>query len=149
MEDTLILIKPDGVQRALVGEIIARFERKGLKLRALKFMKMDRALAERHYGIHRDKPFFEDLVSFITSGPLVAMVLSGPGAIGLARRVVGATRVQDARPGTIRGDFATITTMNLIHASDAPDTARQEIGNFFDESELVDYETSLGPWTGR
>jgi nucleoside-diphosphate kinase len=131
MERTLILVKPDAFARNLTGEIIARFERKGLKLAALKQMTMNRDLATRHYAEHEGKPFFEELVEFITSGPLVAMVLQGESAIEAARQVIGATNPLQAAPGSIRGDFATAVGQNMVHGSDAPESASREVGLFF------------------
>jgi nucleoside-diphosphate kinase len=136
-ERTLILVKPDGVQRRLIGEIVSRFERKGLALRGLKLLKLSKEQAEKHYAVHKERPFFGSLVEFITSGPLVAMVWEGPDAIGLSRKLMGATQPMDAEPGTIRGDFATEVQENLVHGSDGPETAAYEIPIYFDESELV------------
>ena len=130
---TLILVKPDAFERALTGEVIARFERKGLRLVALKLMQVDVELAERHYGEHAGKPFFPELVEFITRGPLVAFVLEGEGAIEAARQVIGATNPLEAAPGSIRGDFATEITFNLVHGSDSPNSAAREIELFFPE----------------
>ena len=132
-ERTLILVKPDAFDRGLTGEIVARFERKGLKLAAMKLMRVDRELAERHYGEHQGKPFFPDLVEFITRGPLVAMVLEADGAIEAARQVIGATNPLEAAPGSIRGDFATEITFNLVHGSDSPNSAAREVEHFFPE----------------
>jgi nucleoside-diphosphate kinase len=145
-ERTLVLVKPDGVQRQLAGRIIARFEERGLKLVGLKLVKVDRDLAERHYEVHKGKPFFEGLVAFITSSPLVAMVLEGPNAIGMVRTMVGATKPTEAAPGTIRGDLAVEMGQNLIHASDAPGTALTEIGIWFRADELVSYEREIDRW---
>jgi nucleoside-diphosphate kinase len=131
MERTLILVKPDAFARNLTGEIIARFERKGLSLAALKLMTMDRELAERHYAEHEGKPFFDELVSFITSGPLVAMVLEGEQAIKAARQVIGATNPLEANPGSIRGDYAIEVGQNMVHGSDAPESAARESALFF------------------
>jgi len=131
MERTLILVKPDAFARNLSGEIIARFERKGLQLVALKLMTMDRELAERHYAEHVGKPFFEELVTFITSGPLVAMVLGGEHAVQAARQVIGATDPLQATTGSIRGDFAVEVGQNMVHGSDAPESAAREVGLFF------------------
>jgi nucleoside-diphosphate kinase len=133
MERTLILVKPDAFARNLSGEIIARFERKGLRLAALKQMTMTTDLAERHYAEHAEKPFFGELVSFITSGPLVAMVLEGDRAIEAARQVIGATDPLKASPGSIRGDFAIEVGQNMVHGSDAPESAAREVGLFFPE----------------
>lgn len=145
-ERTLVLVKPDGVQRLLVGRIIGRFEERGLKLVGLKLVRVSRELAEAHYAVHREKPFFQGLVEFITSGPLVAAVLEGPGAIGLVRTMVGATRPPEAAPGTIRGDFAIETGQNLVHASDGPETAAAEIALWFRPDELVEYERAIDRW---
>jgi nucleoside-diphosphate kinase len=133
MERTLILVKPDAFMRNLTGEIIARFERKGLVLIALRLMTMERELAERHYAEHVGKPFFGELVEFITSGPLVAMVLEGPEAIQAARQVIGATDPLKAAPGSIRGDFAIAVGQNMVHGSDAPESAARELSLFFPE----------------
>jgi nucleoside-diphosphate kinase len=133
MDRTLILVKPDAFERRLTGEVIARFERKGLQVIALKHMTMDRDLAERHYDEHRDKPFFGDLVEFITGGPLVAMVLEGFEAVAAARQVIGATNPLEAAPGSIRGDLGLEVQTNLVHGSDSPDSAIREIALFFPE----------------
>ena len=145
-ERTLVLVKPDGVQRQLVGQVIARFEQRGLKIVGLKLVQVDRDLAERHYAVHKGKPFFEGLVAFITSSPLVAMALEGPNAIGMARTMVGATQPTDAAPGTIRGDLAVEMGQNLIHASDAPETASTELALWFRPEELVSYEREIDRW---
>jgi len=131
MDRTLILVKPDAFERHLTGVAIARFERKGLQLAALTLLRMDRDLAERHYAEHEGKPFFADLVDFITSGPLVAMVLEGDDAVAAARQVIGATNPLEAAPGSIRGEFATEVQRNMIHGSDSPESAEREIGLFF------------------
>jgi nucleoside-diphosphate kinase len=131
MDRTLILVKPDAFARGLTGEIVSRFERKGLRIVALRHMTMDRELAERHYAEHAGKPFFEELVQFITSGPLVAMVLEGQEAVTAARQVIGATNPLEAAPGSIRGDFAIETGQNLVHGSDSPESARREAELFF------------------
>jgi nucleoside-diphosphate kinase len=133
MDRTLILVKPDAFERGLTGEVIGRFERKGLRIVALKQMHMERELAERHYAEHVDKPFFGDLVEFITSGPLVAMVLEGLEAVTAARQVIGATNPLEAAPGSIRGDFAVEVQTNLVHGSDSPESAAREVGLFFPE----------------
>ena len=137
VERTLILVKPDGVRRGLVGEIVGRFERKGLHVVAMKMLRFDEALARRHYAEHVEKDFFPALLEFITSGPVVAMILEGDDAIALARLMMGATRHTEAAPGTIRGDFAAETTQNLVHGSDSPQRAAIEIGLFFGEDEIV------------
>ena len=131
MDRTLILVKPDAFARGLTGEIIARFERKGLRIVALKHMTLDEDLAKRHYAEHDGKPFFGELVAFITSGPLVAMVLEGEQAVGAARQVIGATNPVEAAPGSIRGDFAVEVGQNMVHGSDSDDSATREAGLFF------------------
>jgi nucleoside-diphosphate kinase len=133
MQRTLILVKPDAFARRLTGEVIARFERKGLSVVAMKLMTMSRELAERHYAEHEGKPFFEELVSFITSGPLVAMVLEGESAVVAARQVIGATNPLEATTGSIRGDYATAVGQNLVHGSDAEQSAAREVALFFPE----------------
>jgi nucleoside-diphosphate kinase len=145
-ERTLVLIKPDGVQRLLAGRILARYEERGLKLVGLKLMSVSTELAERHYDVHRAKPFFRGLVEFITSGPLVAGVLEGPNAIAVVRAMNGATRPHEAAPGTIRGDFALETAQNLVHASDSPETAAGELALWFNDDELVEYEREVDRW---
>ena len=132
-ERTLILVKPDAFERGLTGQVIARFERKGLRIRALKLMRLDRGTAERHYGEHVEKHFFGELVDFITGGPLVAMVLEGESAVDAARQVIGATNPVEASPGSIRGDYAIEVTFNLVHGSDSTDSAAREIELFFPE----------------
>lgn len=146
MERTFIMVKPDGVQRGLIGEIVTRFERKGLKLIGGKFMLVSREQAEFHYAEHKEKPFFGELVDFITSGPVFAMVWEGDDVITLSRTVIGKTRVTDAVPGTIRGDFASHTNFNLVHGSDSVESAEREIGNMFIEQELVRFDRSIEPW---
>jgi nucleoside-diphosphate kinase len=133
VDRTLILVKPDAFSRGLTGEVIGRFERKGLRPIAMKQMVVGRELAERHYAEHREKPFFGDLVEFITSGPLVAMVLEGPEAVEAARQVIGATNPLDAAPGSIRGDFGLDVQTNLVHGSDSPESAVREVELFFPE----------------
>ncbi len=139
MERSLVLIKPDAVQRGLTGAIIGRLEGQGLKLVALQMLRLDKALARRHYAVHKDKPFFAGLVNYITSGPIVAAVFEGEGAIDLIRKTMGATDPAKAEAGTIRGDFGLDVQQNSTHASDSVETARKEIGLFFDESEIFDY----------
>lgn len=146
MERTFIAIKPDGVQRQLIGEIICRFETKGFTLVGLKFMKVSRELAEQHYDVHREKPFFSGLVEFITSGPVTAMVWEGDGVIAAARKMIGATNPLSAEPGTIRGDFGVNIGRNLIHGSDGVETAQREIGLWFKAEELVDWQPTLSGW---
>ena len=145
-ERSLILIKPDGVQRGLIGRILDRYETRGLRIAGMKLMQADRSLAERHYAVHSDKPFFAGLIEFITSGPLVAMAVEGPKAIEICRAINGATRPNEAAPGSIRGDFALETGMNIVHASDGPDTAATELALWFDDSELLDYERAIDAW---
>ncbi len=146
MERTFLAIKPDGVQRKLIGEIIRRFETKGFTLVGLKFMNVSRELAESHYGVHRERPFFGSLVEFITSGPIVAMVWEGDGVIAGARKVIGATNPLNAEPGTIRGDLGANIGRNLIHGSDAPETAQNEIALWFKEEELVNWQPTVLSW---
>lgn len=146
MERTFLAIKPDGVQRQLIGEIICRFETKGFTLVGLKFMKVSRELAEQHYDVHKEKPFFNGLVEFITSGPVTAMVWEGDGVVAAARKMIGATNPLSAEPGTIRGDFGVNIGRNLIHGSDAVETAQREIGLWFKEEELVDWQPTLSGW---
>jgi len=145
-ERTLVLIKPDGVQRLLVGRILTRFEERGLKLAALKLVRVDRSFAERHYAVHRGKPFFDGLLDFITSGPLVALALDGPNAIAVVRSMVGATRPHEAAPGSIRGDLAVETAQNLVHASDAAETAAEELALWFSPDEMIDYDREVDRW---
>jgi nucleoside-diphosphate kinase len=145
-ERTLVLVKPDGVQRLLTGRILARFEERGLKVVGLKLVRADRGLAERHYAAHRERPFFGGLVDFMTSRPLVALALEGPNAIAVVRAMVGATRPNEAAPGTIRGDFALETAQNLVHASDGPETAKTELELWFRPDELLDYEREIDRW---
>jgi len=137
VERTFIMVKPDGVRQRLVGEVIGRFERRGFTLRGLKALRIDRALAERHYAEHVGKPFFEPLVEFITSGPVVAMVWEGRDAIGVARAMLGVTDAAQAAPGTIRGDFSVSKEQNVVHGSDGPESAAREISLFFDDDELL------------
>lgn len=145
-ERTLVLVKPDGVQRLLAGRVISRFEDRGLKIVAMKLMSVSRKLAETHYAVHAARPFFAGLVDFITSGPVVALVLEGPNAITVVRSMVGATKPHEAAPGTIRGDFGLEMAKNLIHASDAPETAAAEISLWFAAGELVEYRRGVDDW---
>jgi len=138
LERTFAMVKPDGVRRGLVGDVVTRLEAKGFRIVGMKLMQITRKLAERHYGEHEGKPFFEGLVSFITGGPVVAMVVEGENAIAEWRKLMGATNPKDATPGTIRGDWASTIDENVAHGSDAPATAEREIGIFFDASELID-----------
>lgn len=137
MERTFVMVKPDGVRRGLVGEILGRFERKGFRLVGLKLLQIPQELAEKHYAEHREKPFFPGLVAFITSGPVVAMVLEGPNAVAEVRKMMGATHPKDALPGTIRGDFATTIDENVIHGSASLEDAEREIALFFRPEELL------------
>lgn len=146
MERTLILVKPDGVQRGLMGEIISRFERRGLKLVGMKFMQMSQTLAEEHYGVHKERPFYNDLVSYITSGPIVAMVWEGNDAIAAARSTMGATNPVAAAPGTIRGDFGMEIGRNLVHGSDSVENGVKEVNLFFNPEELVDWSRNTDSW---
>ncbi|HHY93653.1 MAG TPA: nucleoside-diphosphate kinase, partial [Firmicutes bacterium] len=139
MERTLVLVKPDGVKRALVGEVISRLERKGLCLVGMKLMKVSRELAERHYDVHRGKPFFPGLIEFITSGPVVAMAWEGPQAVEVVRSLMGATDCRRAAPGTIRGDLGLDVGHNLVHGSDSPETAARELSLFFRPEEIVSW----------
>lgn len=141
-----MMIKPDGVQRGLIGEIVSRFERKGLQLSAAKFLQISRERAEIHYADHKGKSFYEPLLQFITSGPVFAMVWSGDNVIALTRALIGKTDALDAAPGTIRSDFAVHTNFNLIHGSDSAESAEREIGIFFAPEELVDYEHTIQRW---
>lgn len=146
MERTFIMVKPDGVQRGLIGDIVKRFEHKGFQLIACKLMVVTKELAEKHYEEHRGKPFYEGLVSFVTSGPVFAMVWQGDQIITLSRMMMGKTNTLDAVPGTIRGDYAVHTGMNLIHGSDSPESAEREIHNFFKPEEWVSYEKVMQQW---
>ncbi len=146
MERTFIAIKPDGVQRGLVGDIIHRFETKGFTLVGMKLMSVSRELAEKHYAVHKEKPFFAGLVDFITSGPIVALVLEGDGVVASARKIIGATNPLSAEPGTIRGDFGVSIGRNLIHGSDAVETAQHEISLWFSNDELANWKPTITPW---
>lgn len=146
MERTFLMIKPDGVQRGLISNIIGRFETKGFTLVGMKFMAVSRELAEKHYDVHRERPFFAGLVDFITSGPVVAMVWEGEGVIASARKIIGATKPLEAEPGTIRGDLGVTVGRNIIHGSDAPETAQAEIALWFTEAELVSWEPAAKGW---
>jgi nucleoside-diphosphate kinase len=145
-ERTLILVKPDAVQRGLMGEIVSRLERRGLHPVAIKLMRVTTDLAERHYGEHRDKPFFAGLVEFITSSPVLAMVWEGPGAVAMVRAMMGATNPASSDPGTIRGDLAVSLAMNVVHGSDSPESATREVAIFFSDDELLDWENSNAQW---
>jgi len=146
MERTFIMLKPDAVQRGLMGEIVGRIEAKGYKPVAMKFMRIPRELAERHYGEHKGKPFFPGLIEYMTSGPVLAMVWEGDNIIASMRSMMGATNPQNAAAGTIRGDLAQQTGRNIIHGSDGPESAKREIELFFDEPELQSWKRTLDPW---
>jgi nucleoside-diphosphate kinase len=145
-ERTLILVKPDAVQRGLMGEIISRFERRGLHPVAIKLMRVTSDIAERHYNEHRERAFFGGLVDFITSSPVLAMVWEGPGAVAMVRSMMGATDPASAAPGTIRGDLAVSLAMNAVHGSDSPESAAREVAIFFSDDELLDWENSSAEW---
>ncbi len=146
MERTLLLVKPDGVQRGLAGRILSRFEDKGLKLVELKIMRITPELAAQHYAPHVGKAFYEGLVQYMTSAPVVAAVIEGPRAIDVTRSLLGATFGWKAEPGTIRGDFSASTAFNLVHGSDSPESAEREIGLFFEPDEVVEYDRTLDSW---
>jgi nucleoside-diphosphate kinase len=146
VEQTLVLVKPDGVQRGLVGEVVSRLERRGLKLVAMKLMQVDEALARQHYGEHVERPFFPGLVSFITSGPIVAMVWEGEKAVSLVRQTMGATDPVNSAPGTIRGDLGVNIGRNIVHGSDGPESAQREIDLFFTPAEILCYARSTDSW---
>ncbi|MED2972753.1 nucleoside-diphosphate kinase [Fictibacillus sp. B-59209] len=146
MEKTFLMVKPDGVQRNLIGEIVSRFEKKGFQLAGAKLMTISRELAENHYGEHKERPFFGELVNFITSGPVLAMVWQGDNVIATARNMMGKTNPSEAAAGTVRGDFAVSVSNNIIHGSDSPESAVREIGLFFKEEELVNYEKAVSSW---
>ncbi|MEB3103823.1 nucleoside-diphosphate kinase [Ferviditalea candida] len=146
MEKTFLLIKPDGVQRGLIGDIVKRFEQKGFQMIACKLMLISREKAELHYAEHKEKPFFGELVDFFTSGPAFAMVWQGDNVIATARQMMGKTNPADAMPGTIRGDYAVHTGMNIIHGSDSPESAEREIANFFAPEEMLSYQRTIQRW---
>ncbi len=146
MEKTLIIIKPDGVERTLIGPIITRFEQRGLKIVAMKMMQVSEELARKHYAVHKGKPFFEPLIEYITSAPVVVLVLEGPQAIQAARNTIGATKPAEATAGSIRGDFGLMVGRNLVHGSDGPETAAAEIALWFDDSELITYQRAVDRW---
>lgn len=146
MERTFIIVKPDAMQRGLAGEVLARLERRGLKIVGLKLIHIDQALANRHYGEHQGKPFFEGLVKFITSSPVVVGVLEGTNAVAAVRNTMGPTNPTNAGPGTLRGDFALELGRNIVHGSDSPESAVREIGLFFRPDELVEYGRDVDPW---
>ncbi|MED1724216.1 nucleoside-diphosphate kinase [Brevibacillus parabrevis] len=146
MEKTFLMVKPDGVQRNLIGEIVSRFEKKGYQLVGAKLMTVSRELAEEHYAEHKERPFFGELVDFITSGPVFAMVWQGNNVISTARAMMGKTNPADAASGTIRGDFATSVGMNIIHGSDSPESAEREIGLWFSAEEVLSFEKTIQRW---
>jgi len=146
IEQTFCMIKPDGVQRGLIGEVFSRFERRGIKICAMKMMKLPKELAERHYEEHKGKSFYESLVEFITSGPVVCVVLEGDNAVTLVRSMMGKTNPQDSPVGTIRGDFALHTSKNIVHGSDSPESAKREISLFFNDYEIHNYTRIDTPW---
>tara|TARA_A100001037_G_scaffold300344_1_gene327667 strand:- start:3690 stop:4139 length:450 start_codon:yes stop_codon:yes gene_type:complete len=146
LQKTLLLVKPDGVQRGLVGQIVSRIEQKGLKLVGLKLMKVSQELANQHYSEHIGKPFFNDLVDFITSSPIVAMAVEGDNAVQVMRVIMGTTNPQEASPGTIRGDFGMTIGMNLIHGSDSAESAERELSLFFNSEEILDYQREVDKW---
>jgi len=146
LQRTLVIVKPDGVQRGLVGEIIKRLEQRGLRIVGLRLQHIDRALAEQHYAEHEGKGFYESLVTYITSGPSVTMVLEGPEAISVTRSTVGATRPAEATPGTIRADYGLTVGRNLIHASDGPESAQREVSLFFGADALPSYDREIDRW---
>ncbi len=146
MERTLIIIKPDAVQRGLTGEILRRFEARGLRIIGMKFMPISRALAEKHYEEHKGKGFFEGLVGYITSSPVVVIALEGTNAVQSARNTIGSTKPHEAAAGTIRGDFALEVGRNLVHGSDSVDSGKREVGNFFTEDELTSWTRSTDSW---
>ncbi|MRG86404.1 nucleoside-diphosphate kinase [Salinibacillus xinjiangensis] len=146
MEKTFLMVKPDGVQRELVGEIVSRFEKKGFQLVGAKLMQITKELAEEHYGEHKDKPFFGELVGFITSGPVFAMVWEGENVIATARQMMGKTNPQEAAPGTIRGDYGVTVGKNVIHGSDSPGSAEREINLFFENDQILSYTKDSNQW---
>ena len=146
MERTLVLVKPDGVQRGLIGNVITRFEQRGLRLVGMKFIQMSKELAGEHYAEHKERPFYNDLISYIPSGPVVAMVWEGTNGIAVVRSMMGATRPDESAPGTIRGDFGLDVGRNIVHGSAKPDDTVREVSLFFTDSELVDWKRSIDPW---
>lgn len=146
MEQTLVLVKPDGVQRGLVGEVVGRLERRGLRLVAAKFMRVGRDLAEKHYAIHKGKPFYAGLIKYITSSPVMAMVWEGPAAVAAVRQTMGSTRPTDAAPGTVRHDLALEVGRNLTHASDSPENGMVEVALWFKKGEIVEWQRASDQW---
>lgn len=146
MEKTFLMVKPDGVQRNLIGEIVSRFEKKGFNLVGAKLMSISTELASEHYGEHKERPFFGELVDFITSGPVFAMIWEGENVIATARQMMGSTNPKDAAPGTIRGDYGVTVGKNVIHGSDSPESAVREISLFFNQNEVIEYEKLINQW---
>ena len=146
LEKTLVLIKPDAVQRGLIGDITSRLERRGLRLVAARFMQVEKSLAEKHYAVHKGKPFYEGLISYITSSPVMAMVWEGPSAIAAVRQTMGATRPTEAAPGSVRHDFGLMVGRNLTHASDSPETASEEVALWFSPADLVSWNRDVDRW---
>jgi nucleoside-diphosphate kinase len=146
VERTLVLVKPDGVQRGLIGEIFSRLERRGLRIVGAKFMRVSETLAEEHYAVHKGKPFYDGLITYITSSPVLAMVWEGPNAIAAVRQTMGATRPTEAAPGSVRHDFGLEVGRNLTHASDGPETAATEVALWFGKDELVDWSREVDRW---
>lgn len=147
MEQTLIILKPDAVQRRLIGRILQRFEEKGLRIAAMKFMRISKELAARHYAVHAGKPFYPSLIEYITCGPVLVMVLAGPKVIEVTRKMMGKTFGYEAEPGTIRGDFGISRTLNLVHGSDGAETAAMEIALYFGKDEIVEFAMCDEPWS--
>lgn len=146
MEKTLVLVKPDGVQRGLIGEVIKRLENRGLRMIGAKFLQVPRELAEEHYGIHKDKPFYESLLDYITSAPVMAMAWDGPSAVAAVRQTMGATRPTEATPGSIRHDFGLEIGRNLTHASDTPENGQKEVALWFSDKEIINWDQVVAPW---
>ena len=147
MERSLVIVKPDGVQRGLIGSIVARFEAKGFKITGMKMIRITRELAERHYGEHKGKPFYDGLVDYITCGPVVVLAVEGPGAVEIIRRMMGPTNGAEAACGTIRGDYAVSLRYNLVHGSDSLESAKRELELFFTADELLDYDRDILKWS--
>ncbi|MEK5007177.1 nucleoside-diphosphate kinase [Bacillus sp. FSL K6-3312] len=146
MDKTFLMVKPDGLERQLIGEIVSRFEKKGLQLVGAKLMSIPKEVAETHYGEHKEKPFFEELVDFITSGPVFAMVWQGEQVVDVTRQIIGKTNPKEALPGTIRGDYGLTVGKNIIHGSDSPESAEREINLFFKQEELTNWDQTISSW---
>ncbi|WP_342496447.1 nucleoside-diphosphate kinase [Bacillus sp. FSL K6-3149] len=146
MDKTFLMVKPDGVERQLIGEIVSRFEKKGLQLVGAKLMSIPKEVAETHYGEHKEKPFFGELVDFITSGPVFAMVWQGEQVVDVTRQIIGKTNPKEALPGTIRGDYGLTVGKNIIHGSDSPESAEREISLFFKQEELINWDQTISSW---